>query len=470
MMEVKSSSEVDDRKAGINANLSKQSGVKTKVILVSLIAIGLLGAVGYQFVQKGSAPKTPVASSDQAVLSVKLVAATLKPFSRKVLVSGTVMSWDPISVGSEVGGLKVDSVRVDEGQTVKRGQVLATLSSAILQAQLDREQARLVGANASLSKSIQPNRPEDLTSLRAGFAQSQAAVAQEEANLARAKANYQEAYENAERYKWLVKQGAVSAQEADARYTQAKVALADVHNGEEKVKAAKFISQQAHERMTMGVSGGRKEDVDISRAQKLEIEANIRQLRSQIEQTIVRSPCDGLISKRNVHLGDIASSTKTMFEIVRDNRLELRAQIPERDLDVVKPGQPVAMIGDNDSYKGIVREISPQVEQDTRLGTVRIDIPDAASRGLMPGNFLRGDILIGNQPVCVVPASCLVYKGNRAFVYLVEGDKTRMRFVQTGGREGQSVEITEGLKPGEKVVDKGAGFLKDGDTVRVLSD
>jgi len=45
-----------------------------------------------------------------------------------------------------------------------------------------------------------------------------------------------------------------------------------------------------------------------------------------------------------------------------------------------------------------------------------------------------------------------------------------MRFVQTGGREGQNVEITEGLKPGERVVDKGAGFLKDGDSVRVLSE
>lgn len=470
MMEVKSSADLDDRKAGISANLSPSAAVKKKVIVASLVSLGVLCAFGYQFSQKSGAPKAAPASADQAVLSVKLVPAALKPFSRKVLVSGTVMSWDPISVGSEVGGLKVDSVRVDEGQTVKRGQVLATLSSAILQAQLDRENARLVGANASLSKSIQPNRPEDLASLRAGFAQSQAAVAQEEANLARAKANYQEASENAERYKWLVKQGAVSAQEAEARYTQSKVALADVHNVEEKVKAAKFISQQAHERMTMGVSGGRKEDVDISRAQKLEIEANIRQLRSQIEQTIVRAPADGLISKRNVHLGDIASSTKTMFEIVRDNRLELRAQVPERDLDVVKPGQSVAMVGDHDSYKGIVREISPQVEQDTRLGTVRIDIPDAAKRGLMPGNFLRGDIGIGDQPVCVVPASCLVYKGNKAFVYLVEDSKTRMRFVQTGEREGQNVEITEGLKPGERVVDKGAGFLKDGDSVRVLSE
>ncbi|HNM48627.1 MAG TPA: efflux RND transporter periplasmic adaptor subunit, partial [Candidatus Obscuribacter sp.] len=226
-------------------------------------------------------------------------------------------------------------------------------------------------------------------------------------------------------------------------------------------------SQQAHERLSMGLTGGRREDVDIARAQKMEIEAVIKQLRWQIEQTVVRAPCSGVIMKRHVHLGDIASNTKTMFEIVRDGRLELKAQVPEQDLSQVKPGQTVEMTDDfGGSFRGQVREISPQVDQDMRLGTVRIDITNPGS--LKPGNFLRGEILVGKAQVLVVPTSCVIYKGNRPLVYLVEDGKVKMSYVDVGGREGKFVEIVSGLKLGDQVVERGGGFLKDGDPVRVL--
>ncbi len=449
-----------------SAELTSHKGFsRGKIILAVLALLGL--ALGLYF-GLGSGTKKEVASaSDKAVLSVRLSPVTSRSMERKLLVNGTVWSWDHLSIGSEVGGLKVDKVLVDEGDQVREGQVLATLQSSILKAQLNREEARLLAAGAALSKSIQPNRPEDLTALKAAYAQTQASVAQEEAGLARARANHQEASENAKRYRWLVAQGAVSAQEADARETQAKVALADVSNYVERVKAAKFSSQQAHERLAMGLTGGRREDVDIARAQKMEIEAVIKQLRWQIEQTVVRAPCSGVIMKRHVHLGDIASNTKTMFEIVRDGRLELKAQVPEQDLSQVKPGQTVEMTDDfGGSFRGQVREISPQVDQDMRLGTVRIDITNPGS--LKPGNFLRGEILVGKAQVLVVPTSCVIYKGNRPLVYLVEDGKVKMSYVDVGGREGKFVEVVSGLRLGDQVVERGGGFLKDGDPVRVL--
>lgn len=468
--------EVDDKQKG----QITESGVKTsspvtthggskKTLVIVLLLLVVVGAAAAFFFKGGAANKAGEKNADKAVLSVKLSPVSTKAFSRKLLVNGAVWSWDPISVGSEVGGLKVERILVDEGHMVKRGQVLATLSSSILQAQLDKEKARLIGAKAALSKSIQPNRPQDLTALEAAYAQAQAAVAQEEANLARAKANHQDASENAKRYRWLVSQGAVSTQEADSRETQAKVALAEEHNSEEKIKAARFAAQQAHERMSMGKSGGRKEDVDMARAQMLETEANIKQLLWQIEQTVVRAPADGRVVKRMVHLGDIASNTKTMFEIVRDGRLELRAQIPEKDLDLVRPGQAVLMSDDNhEEIQGTVREITPQVDQDSRLGTVRIDITPPKGFNLLPGNFLRGEILVGKAEVPVVPTSCVVYKGNRAIVYVVQDGKAKMAYVETGDRDGQSVEIISGIKIGDSVIDRGGGFLKDGDPVRVV--
>ncbi|OPZ81100.1 MAG: Multidrug resistance protein MdtA precursor [bacterium ADurb.Bin425] len=323
-----------------------------------------------------------------------------------------------------------------------------------------------------MAKSIQPNRPEDLTALKAAYAQAQAAVAQEEANLVRAKANLQEAAENARRYRWLVAQGAVSAQEADARETQSKVAAADVRNMEERVKASRFSAEQSQQRLSMGLTGGRSEDIAIAKAQKLEIEATIKQLQSQIDQTVIKAPCDGIVMKRHVHLGEIALNNKTMFEIVRDGRLELKAQVPEKDLLYVKEGQPVEMTGDSGKiFKGCVREISPLVEQETRLGTVRIDIDSCPD--LKPGNFLRGEILIGKENVATLPTSCVTYKGNRPLVYQVEesqgGSRARMLYVQLGARDGAFVQVLNGLKAGDMVVERGGGFLKDGDPVRVLT-
>ncbi|HMY55339.1 MAG TPA: biotin/lipoyl-binding protein, partial [Candidatus Obscuribacter sp.] len=154
------------------ASASGLSRGKMILALMALLGIGL----GLYFGLGGASKKEVAAVSDKAVLSVRLSPVTSRSMERKLLVNGTVWSWDHLSIGSEVGGLKVDKVLVDEGDQVREGQVLATLQSSILKAQLNREEARLLAAGAALSKSIQPNRPEDLTALRAAYAQTEASV------------------------------------------------------------------------------------------------------------------------------------------------------------------------------------------------------------------------------------------------------------------------------------------------------
>lgn len=402
--------------------------------------------------------------NSEAVLTVELTRVEPRDFERKLLVSGTVWAWDPVQVGSEVNGLKVQSVLVDDGAQVKRGQLLAKLNSSIIEAQLAKKKANQMGAKASLLKAIQPYRAEDLTSLRYAYSQAQANIAQEEANLARAQANYSEAAENAKRYTGLVSQGAVSAEDADNRSTQAKVYLAEVQNCEHKVRAIKLAAQQANDRLTMGVSGGRREDIEISKSQLAEIAANIAELNSQLAQTAIVAPCDGLVLKRSVHIGDISSTSKVMFDLVRDGRLELRANLPEADIGLVKAGQTVR-IGNVDAR---VREISPMIDQDTRLGMVRIDLP--LNTHLRPGNFVKGEIGLGKAKVNAVGSSSVVYKDNRAIAYTIDGSgkKVRMHFIEVGGRDGDFIEVLSGLKAGDQVVAKGAGFIKDGDVVNVL--
>jgi HlyD family secretion protein len=446
---------------------------KSKTIIVVVVAVLLLAAVGFGFKSwsDNNDKSKALAESSRAVLTVDLTPVKKMDFERKLLVSGTVSAWDPVQVGSEVGGLRVESIAVDEGAHVRKGQIMATLNNSILKAQLAQQEARLAASKASLTKAIQPNRPEDLTSLQAAYDQAQVSVAQEEANLMKVQATAQEAEANAKRYEFLVKQGVVSGMEGLSRSTTAKTSAADVHSAEARVKAARFAAQQAHERLSMGLSGGRNEDVVISRASLSEIEATVRQLRAQVDQTIIRAPCDGLVVKRDVHIGDIAGATKGMFELVRDGRYELRAQVPEADLFRIKPGQRVEVqsaLATAPVTAGTVREISQTVDPDSRLGTVKIDLPADVRAGFRSGNFAKGEIFLGKDNVMAVPAGCVVYKDNRAIVFTVSADNNvQMRFIETGERDLDNIEVRSGLSGSEALVAKGAGFLKDGDKVRV---
>jgi len=173
-----------------------------------------------------------------------------------------------------------------------------------------------------------------------------------------------------------------------------------------------------------------------------------------------------------VHIGDIASTNKVMFDLVRDGRLELRAQVPEIDLSRIQPGQKVEVQAVHTATKpimAVVREISPSIDLDSRLGTVRIDLPvDKSAEALRSGNFARGEILLGREPVLAVPSDSVVYKDNRAIVFTVSKDEVaQMRFIETGERNLDSLEVKSGLKSGDSIVAKGAGFLKDGDKVKV---
>jgi HlyD family secretion protein len=454
---------------------------KAKVIILSVVVLFCVAFTGV-FIYTGKKPGDGKPSDNPSnnsgsnpagrpVLTVNMQPVKSLDFERKLLVSGTVSAWDPVQVGSEANGLKVEAVLVDEGAHVRRGQVMAKLNGSVLRAQLAQQEARLASSRAGLVKAIQPNRPEDLTALKAAYAQSQAATGQEEANLARAKASFAEAEANSKRYEGLVREGAVSALEGLTRTTLAKTTQADVHNAEQKVAAARFTAQQAHERMVMGVAGGRQEDISISRSSLAEIEATVKQLASQVDQTIIKAPCDGLVVKRSVHLGDIAMTNKVMFDMVRDGRLELKAQVPESDLSRIRAGQKVAVVaalGAGTEVEGTVREISPSIDLDSRLGTVRIDLPAQAVSIYRPGNFARGEIFLGKEPVLSVPSSCVVYKDNRPLVFTVSpAGLAQMRFVEAGERDMGNIEIRSGLKSGDAVVAKGAGFLKDGDRVNV---
>ncbi len=413
--------------------------------------------------------KTKVAIKPHTpVLTVTIQPALIKPLERLLAVHGSISAWDPVSVGATTSGLEVKNILVDEGALVKKNQVLAVLDSAQLQAQLDSEKARLAASVANVTKSIQPNRMEDINGFAAALAQAEASIGAEQAALVQAEANLANAKLNLKRYQYLRAEGAVSAQEAESRETTALVGEAAVQSAEKRVRAAEFAMKQAKERFSMAKVGGRSEDVQIAKANVAEIQGNIKRLMTQIDQTCIKAPIDGLITKRDVHLGDISVSGKTMFSMARDNRLELRAQVPESDLRFVHPGQVVSVDSsylDANRVQGKVREISPLVDSDTRLAMVRIDIP--AESGLKQGMYAEGHINVGSYSALTVPSQAVISRDEKNTVFVLHKDQVESREVTVGNRDSNSVQLSGGLSDNELVVVNGAGFLKDGDYVAV---
>jgi RND family efflux transporter MFP subunit len=155
---------------------------------------------------------------------------------------------------------------------------------------------------------------------------------------------------------------------------------------------------------------------------------------------------------------------------VRGGRLELEAEVPETELVRIREGQPATVSADGaGEVAATVRAVAPSIDARTRLGIVHLALP--ADSGFRPGMFARAEIALGDAPALVVPQAAVVWRDGKAGSFVIDAEgNARFRGVETGARFGSEVEIRGGLTAGERVALEGAGFLEDGDRVRVADD
>ena len=183
----------------------------------------------------------------------------------------------------------------------------------------------------------------------------------------------------------------------------------------------------------------------------------------------LRAPADGIISKRLVQPGQVVAAGTELLRLIRDGRLEWRAELPEAELARIAPGAVVTLpAADGSTVEGVIRAVSPGVDNATRTGTIYADLPQPGA--LKIGSYVEGRIRTGAGNALMVPVASVVQRDGIAYVFTVEGGKVARRVrVQTGTSTGGRVEIVQGLKAGTRIVEQGAGFLGDGDVVRVVA-
>jgi HlyD family secretion protein len=216
-------------------------------------------------------------------------------------------------------------------------------------------------------------------------------------------------------------------------------------------------------------------DMDKLRSEELAARARVEVTKAELQasdlrlrHTRVTAPDDGVITARSVNVGQVAQVGNEMLRLLRKGRVEWRAEIPESRMREIRIGQSVKLTtADGAQLEGKVRAIAPTVESSTRAGLVYVDIPSKGAA--RPGMFARGEILLGQAVASMAPLSSVVTQDGYAYVFVVNDQQlVARRRVETGAVRGKQIEIVSGVQPGERIVDKGAGFLKDGDRVRVV--
>ncbi|MGE5564817.1 MAG: efflux RND transporter periplasmic adaptor subunit [Parcubacteria group bacterium] len=250
------------------------------------------------------------------------------------------------------------------------------------------------------------------------------------------------------------RQQAAALASAKAQLAQASAALSRA----QELKGKGFLSQAS---LDQALAQQRTAAANVQAAQAALAETSTRR-----GQTDVRAPVSGLITSRSVVKGQIVAAGTELFRLVRDGRLELNAQIPAQDLAAVRAGMPATVMGNGVSTTGTVRIVTPQVDPQSRVGLARISLSPGS--GLKPGMFATASIAGGAAPSLTVPAQSIIYRSDQSGVYVLDPTShVHFRPVKTGQRVADKVEVLAGVNAGERVVGQGAGFLSDGDLVRV---
>ena len=298
-----------------------------------------------------------------------------------------------------------------------------------------------------------------------------------DANISSAKAKVDIADANIDSAKAKVDIASSNVRSAEARVESAEASLsssrAQLRSAEAKVNSAQANVSSARAEVESALS-----NIDSAMANVSSEEARQEEKQTELAHTLVKAPANGIIAERIARVGDVTSSGKMLFSIIKDNQLELQLKVPETQLAQVKIGKKVQISSDADSrikMLGTVREIAPLVDQESREATIKIDLPK--SDLLRPGMFLRATITTAtNQGLKILAKAVLPQADGNSIAYVLQNNnQVKAIPVEVGEILSKNsniadaeIEIKEGLKLGDRVVVSGAGYLKDGDIVKVI--
>jgi HlyD family secretion protein len=413
--------------------------------MVGLLAAGLVGvpAIAF-FAVKGQAPKQDLATYTVPVQQ--------KDVTVRITANGEAVPVQRLNLNPKTAG-RLAKLYVEQGDRVQQGQIIARMDSQELEARRDQALAELARTQANLALLKAGNRPE-------AIGQAQASVSQSQAEIAAAQTRLDLASSRVQRNQSLANEGAISRDRLDEVLNEERSARANL----EQVKARYTSSQQ---QLKQQKSGSRSQEIEQASAQVASAQASLRQIDTQMKDTVIRAPFSGIITQKNATEGDFvaptsfASSTSSATSIATlANDLEVLAKVPEVDIGQIKQGQTVELRADafpDQIFKGVVRLVSPEAKEDaTQLGVITFEVrvklltgKDKLRSGMTTDLAFLGKQI--NNSLMVPTVAIVTVKGQTGVLLPDSNNKPKFQPVSIGSNIGNETEIINGIKSGDPV-------------------
>jgi len=378
--------------------------------------------------------------------------------SKEIKFTGSIEGNTEVRVFAKISAI-IEELRVDSGDRIDKGDLIAVLESAELRAQVAQARAALEVVEAKWDQMNVGARPEE--------------IAQAEDLVSKANANLDNTEQNYRRMKALFERGTISKRQFETAELEYTVARADLNS--------------AQERLDMLRKGATKEDRQALQAQVNQAKAALDLARIRLTYTRITSPINGTVSERFFDPGDLAVPNKTLVTIVQMDTVKVVVYFSENQIRFMAPGLQARLTVaayPGKVFSGTIYKVSPTLNPATRMFSAEIRVLNE-KRLLRPGMFATVTVSVDPHPnALLVPKEAVLYKeqylensdnsvtkiGQVSYVFVVEGGKAHMRKVSLGHESGPMVEVCTGVNKAEKVVIRGLHQIADGDSVTVVKD
>ncbi|MBJ7295906.1 MAG: efflux RND transporter periplasmic adaptor subunit [Nostocales cyanobacterium LE14-WE4] len=452
--------------------------------LMGLIASGVLIVGTTATIQTIQQKNKPL---DVTKLTVPVEA---KSVTVRITASGKVQPVQSVNISPKSPGLLAD-LNVEQGDTVKQGQIIARMDNSEIKMRILQYQANLAQAKAQLAESEAGSRPEEIAQAKARVDQAQAQLAiirdgnrlqeiqQAQAQVDSAKASVALTQSRVKRYQDLAKDGAISQDsleqyvsenskaKANLEEAQRRLSLLKVGNRNQDIQKQAAIVNQEKEGLRKLENGNRPQEIARLKAAVASAEAQLKQQQVQLEDTIIRAPFSGIVTQRYATVGGYvspaisassnASATSTSI-VALAKGLEVLANVPEVDISQIKQQQKVEITIDaypEEVFQGQVRLIAPEavVDQNVTSFQVRVAINTGAEK-LRSGMNVSEVTFLGNniKDALLIPQELIVTRKGKTGVWLLgEKNKPQFRLVTIGANIDNQIQVLDGLKAGDRV-------------------
>ncbi|MBC1222171.1 efflux RND transporter periplasmic adaptor subunit [Nostoc sp. UCD121] len=483
------------------------------LILGIILLIGGIG-FGWRWWQTSSASNPPAggaAAGQPMAIPVKLATVQPETVQESSEFIGSLEAPRSVIIKPQVEG-RITNIFIQEGNRVQQGQVIISLESDSVQAQLSQAKAALAQAQARLAELVAGTRQEEVAQARAQLAQAQARfrdaqsgsqpeeIAQAEAQIQSAKSDVELAQSRAKRYAQLRKEGAVSQDTLEGYVKEqqsAEAALVVAQKRLDQVRKSRNSSinelagalEQQRQNLRQLENGSRPEEIAQARSQVTQAAAQVQAAQVQLKYTKVLAPFTGIVGDIPTKVGDFVERADQLTTLTRNDSLELNISVPLEEAKKLRLGLPVQMLNaqGEPAARGKISFISPDASSDSQTILVKANFGNSRSQ-LVNRQSVQTKVIWNQRPGILIPVTAVSRLGGETFVFVAEAPTEKkaeapaekkaeapaeknagapslvaqQKPVKLGAIEGNNYQVIEGLKAGDKIVVSGILNLTNG--------